>query len=482
MKTTSIWAGKLGLMLATVFALGVTRLAAEELPPPAESSAGKSSAVEATPKAVEWKTAEIVGPPAVEQGAPVLNRLPYIARLFKNAGVGRCCEVDASGETNCGDCVLGKIPYLSRLFKNSGAVRVHAIEVEHNKAGDGQSLQVYSIRPRESTNENGRLGVDFEFVVDEKTQCAPYGTQAVAVGQAAGCAVGECKTNSAPGVCADACNEVCTPAVSCDANQCATTGCACGAGCKCCEAPTTVAGPIRWFQAAAPGVRLPSVFGGHGITFRAETVAAPHGPAGVPIPHVHPRGCPFKALHERLVLAESQKAALAARLEARERQTEQLLTLAAENGKLQATVDLAGEILELKDEHAREQRELVERILQGRSEQLEMVAELTVEKAKLEAKLELTEARQELVGELLEAQVEMAKNQAVLEVQASAIKEKLEAFEQLRAENEKLKNELAGVRHRPNGPYLSYPHSYAAPPHTATLPAESRAEESATEK
>jgi hypothetical protein len=212
------------------------------------------------------------------------------------------------------------------------------------------------------------------------------------------------------------------------------------------------------------------VFNGHHIAIPAHAVPGPHVPPVVAPAPIHHRGCPFQALHEQLVAARTEKARLEARLEAREELTQQLLDLAAENGKLKATTELAGTIIELKDKHAEQQRELLSQVLELKGEHLEDLAELAVEKAKLEAKVELAEEKLELNSEILKSQVQLVSQQTALEAQATLIEEKLEAAKKLRAENDELKRQLAELQH----------YSYAAP-HTATRPAVG-ADESATEK
>jgi hypothetical protein len=450
MKTIVTWTGMLGIVLATsVCGIG-TRTA--EATPPTPPTVGRSSipeqldaapAAEVTETApVEIRAEPLPTPP--HRGVPLLSKIPYVSRLFKNVGVARGCKIKLNGGREC------------------------------------EVLGVYSFQPCESADGENRLGVDFHWVTGCQQKCEPSASQAAATCNRAACTSGKGEVAETCGVTA-ACGSAgpCECAGGCTAaahvaKDAAATGCACGEKCRCGKSAPVVAGPLPWVHRAIPAVGLPSVFGGHHIAIPAHTVPGPPVPPIVAPAPIHHRGCPFQALHEQLVAARTEQARLEARLEARNELTQQLLELAAENGKLQATADLAGKIIELKDKHAEQQRELFSQVLEMKAEQMEALAELAVEKAKLEAKVELAEEKLELNSEILQSQVQLVSQQTALAAQATQIEEKLEAAKKLRAENDELKRQLAELRDK------QQPYSYAAP-HTATRPTV-RAEEPATEK
>lgn len=227
------------------------------------------------------------------------------------------CECPAK-KTTTGIPIFAKVPYVNRLFKNAGC-EAGACEKE-----DFQ-----------------RIGIDFQILGEGEfpfavkfwesgTACEGGQCKAKACCEASQCQV-DIAACECPGTkvicpsCPVAAKTSCASGTkcACDTNCACDTKCACGEACQCSgdHVVRHPLGPVPFVAQHLP----------------PQVVVAHHGPAHPPVP-----ACP--AMFEHLLELTAKSAALEAKLEARAEQAElveEMLELAAENAKLRATVELA---------------------------------------------------------------------------------------------------------------------------------------------
>lgn len=228
------------------------------------------------------------------------------------------CQCPASAAVHeVGVPLLSKVPYLSRLFKNVGGKVHHGIAVPDC--------------PQQCADAVEHIGIDFEFAVDGQTgvlQICPVDGPATAC-QTGACQVGTCQANGCKVACeAQAC-QLAVSKVAIQAAACKCAGDCCPEGQCCCATQAT---------SHQAGTREAHLW--EKIVELSAGQAAAEAAFEVQSDSLERSSELFEALAE----AHVEKAKLEARLEAlaeTNKIAEQLLELAAENTRLKAQVELA---------------------------------------------------------------------------------------------------------------------------------------------
>lgn len=411
-------------------------------------------------------------------GVPILSKLPYVSRLFKNVGVAsphglrftvRAKTVVAEKAPETEDMAVEEAPKASTQpqiriqLKDSsdvrGAISIDADVVRnaphapvavngaavggpigYGVAHDRGTIKIIRITP--SSSDKCACGADCAC-------CATAVKLPSLVDHVGSTAGSTCSGGVCVGTACSSCGEkaVCAADVGpCGGAVCAHSGCKAGAcshdvcsssacAAECCKGAACEAGhpappQVAWRDRGSPRIAI--------ATFAAPPFTGmPVGPAPA---HA---GCPFKELHERLVAAETENAHLRGRQEGRESLTAALVEASVENAKLQTQVEVLGELVEMKEQHAKEKQELIEAIVEMQQEHLQELAEAEIENARLKIQAEVAEERRALFAQFAEAQVEMTRKTAELQTRAAQVEQQLHAIEQVKAENAALKARLA---------------------------------------
>jgi hypothetical protein len=344
-----------------------------------------------------------------ESGLPMLTKLPYVNRLFRNVGVGRDCPGGACHEPIGIDVAVAV---------------AHSPSCQSAKACDKACPEVATSAP----------------ACEKKCAACPCTAAVSAVATACSAAKACSGEAGCPVASGSPVASACPLARTCPvAGAWFTANCPCAEKCStaaCDENQCPAAAQCAQNRLGTPVLPIFSFFGGGEVIPCPPPIAAPwNGPlAGwEPPPSIW-------EYQQAVIEISAEKAGLEAVLEAREQihterseMFESLAELLAEKGKAEA-----------------------------RSEMFEVLAKVLVEKAKLEAHVEAQAQHVKLNAEMHKLLVENARLKAHGEL-ASQREELMREALQLALENERLKHRVAELeRHQHSGAART-----AAKPHTS---------------